>query len=456
MTKKCYDPNKNVLQAAQERISFVFDEFERVCISLSGGKDSTVMFHLAYEEAQKRDRILDVLIIDLEGQYQLTVRHLEQLCNLPGLNVMWVCLPLNLRNGCSVFQPHWCCWEHDAKNRWVRDIPNRSDVISDYQYFDFFHPGMEFEDFIGEFPLWFAAKVECPIAQLVGIRADESNNRYNAVKPKPGRPKKSAYKRINWSAVHPKNNQIASFFPIYDWRFEDIWAYFGKTGKPHNTLYDRMYLAGCSFKEMRICQPYGDDQRKGLDLWHSIEPESWQKILDRVTGVNYGAMYASGKMLGYKRGVGLPKNHTWKSYTFFLLETLPEVMRERFLSNFAVFLEWYTRHGYPDITSIPDAQHDRSLETKKIAPSWRRLAMAIIKNDFNCKSLSIGMVKNVYADVYDRVNQGEPVKVRKSVKPIYEFLRSEYTKYIELGIESVNLELPTQPVNPIKEKYAKL
>lgn len=455
MAKK-YNLDKNVLQAAQERLAWVFDRFEHVCISLSGGKDSTVLFHLAYEEAQKRDRILQVLIIDLEGQYQLTIEHLQQLISLPGLEVFWVCLPLNLRNGCSVFQPHWCCWEPELEKYWVRSIPDLKCVIKDQDYFPFYRYRMEFEEFIDHFPRWLSDRMGAPIAQLVGIRADESNNRYNAVKPKPGKPKKSAYEGINWSAVNGKDGTIASFFPIYDWRFEDIWTYFGRTGKPYNKLYDRMYLAGVSFKDMRICQPYGDDQKKGLDVWHAMEPETWERVVNRVTGANYGALYASEKMLGYHKGLGLPEGHTWKSYTFFLLSTLPDVMRERLISNYAVFLEWYTRHGYPDLSQVPDVQEDPSLESKKQSPSWRRLALAILKNDFWCKSLSIGMIKDVHSDVYERVANGEPVKVRKSVVPVYKFLRSEYDRYLQQGIEAVEMKLPPAPVNPTKAKYADL
>ncbi len=453
---KIFDPKKSVLEAANERLNLVFDSFETVCISLSGGKDSTVLFHLAHAIAQERDRKLHVLIIDLEGQYQLTIDHLKELVALPGLEVHWVCLPLNLRNGCSLFDPHWCCWDEKDRKYWVREFPEVDCLVSDPDFFPFFRYRMEFEEFIEHYPRWLAEQVGHPICQLVGIRADESTNRYNAVKPKPGKPKKSAWNGINWSAVNGKDSSIASFFPIYDWRFEDIWAYLGKNQLSYCKLYDRMYLAGVSFRDMRICQPYGDDQKKGLDVWAAMEPETWDKVVNRVTGANYGALYASGKMLGYHKGLGCPEGHSWKSYTFFLLSTLPDVMRERFLSNYAVFLEWYTRHGFPDLRSIPDAQADGKLETKKQAPSWRRLALAILKNDFNCKSLSIGMIKDVHGDVYERVMAGELVKVRKSVRPVYEFLRSEYQTYLESGIDAVELQLPPAPESPVKKKYASL
>jgi predicted phosphoadenosine phosphosulfate sulfurtransferase len=451
---KIFDKSKNVLVAAQERLNYVFDEFETVCISLSGGKDSTVLFHLAYEIAQQRDRTLHVLIIDLEGQYKLTIDHLKELVGLPGLNVMWVCLPLNLRNAVSVFSPHWCCWEPGVE--WIRDLPEHPSVISDQSHFSFYEYRMEFEHFIDIFPEWLGEQTGLPVAQLVGVRADESNNRYNAVKPSPkkGGIKKGAYNGINWSMCG--RGESASFYPVYDWRFEDIWAYLGKNKLPYCKLYDRMYLAGVCFKDMRICQPYGDDQRKGLDTWAAMEPETWIKVVDRVAGANYGAMYASGKMLGYNKGFGLPESQdSWKSYTFFLLSTLPDVMRERFLSNFAVFLEWYQRHGYEQMSTVPDGDN-ADFKMNKTTPSWRRLAIAILKNDFNCKSLSIAGIKRVQEDVYDRVAAGEAVKVRKSVKPVYDFLRSEYQTYLESSIDAVSMQMPAMPTNPIKEKYAVL
>jgi predicted phosphoadenosine phosphosulfate sulfurtransferase len=64
---------QNVLEASKERISYVFDNFNKVIISFSGGKDSTVMLHLVMDEAIKRKRKVAVMFIDLEGQYDYTI-----------------------------------------------------------------------------------------------------------------------------------------------------------------------------------------------------------------------------------------------------------------------------------------------------------------------------------------------------------------------------------------------
>lgn len=37
--------DKNVLQAAQERIAWTLETLPRVCVSFSGGKDSGLMLH---------------------------------------------------------------------------------------------------------------------------------------------------------------------------------------------------------------------------------------------------------------------------------------------------------------------------------------------------------------------------------------------------------------------------
>lgn len=455
--------NQNVYEAALERLHLVFDEFDRICVAFSGGKDSTALLHLTLQVARERNRLpIDVMFIDLEGQYRVTIEHVTEMLNLPEVRPWWICLPLNLRNAVSVFQPHWCCWDPENRDIWVRPLPEHPSVISDPSVFPWWRHRMEFEEFVPKFNEWLAGDQR--LANLVAIRADESLHRYTAVARQYGE-KKSAYhsragREIKWGTVSsPKTPNIVSLYPIYDWRVEDIWTYIGRNKLPYNKLYDMMYLAGMPLSEMRICQPYGDDQRKGLDLWHKVEPETWFRVLDRVAGCNYGARYARDKMLGYHRGLGLPPGHTWKSYTFFLLSTLPDVMRERYLSNFAVFLEWWMRHGYPEMGKVHDDETPFvKTSGRRRLPSWRRLALAILKNDFLCKSLSIGQIKDVFSDVYERVQNGQPVKVRKSVQPVYEWLRGQYAAYLERGIEGVAVEftLADNHLEEIKRRYTDL
>ena len=96
-----------VLEASRKRVEKVFDDFEKIYISFSGGKDSSVMTHLVMEEAKKRNKKVGLLIIDLEAQYKDTIIHIENMVNeyWDYIDLHWVCIPMLLRNAVSQFEP---------------------------------------------------------------------------------------------------------------------------------------------------------------------------------------------------------------------------------------------------------------------------------------------------------------------------------------------------------------
>jgi predicted phosphoadenosine phosphosulfate sulfurtransferase len=384
----------NVYDQAKARLRTVFENFEKVCVAFSGGKDSTVLLHLAVEVAREMRRLpVDAMLLDLEGQYAATMEHVEHMFDMQEVRGHWICLPINLRNASSATHPYWCAWEPGKESDWVRPMPQHKTVISDQAFFPFYKYRMEFEEFVPAFNEWFAG--DTGAAFLVGIRADESLNRFKAVK-KRATVKKCAWappgsEPIQWSAKDSARSKAVSFFPIYDWRFEDLWRYIQNNGHDYNRLYDWMYLTGMPFSEMRICQPYGDDQRKGLDLFHLIEPQTWFRIVQRVEGANYAALYAGQKMLGYQGGVGLPPSFsTWQQYVEFLMSTLPDGLRTVYERRIKVFKDWWAENGYT-IEQWPDAG-EPALENKKAQPSWRRVAVSILKQDMG-KGLSFGFAR---------------------------------------------------------------
>jgi predicted phosphoadenosine phosphosulfate sulfurtransferase len=175
-------------------------------------------------------------------------------------------------------------------------------------------------------------------------------------------------------------------YPLYDWRTEDVWTYQGKNPQlPYNRLYDLMWKAGLSIHQQRICQPYGDDQKRGLWLFHLIEPETWGRIVARVNGANAGAMYAqqSGNITGYRR-ISKPPEHTWKSFAALLLNSMPPKTKEHYQNKIAVFLHWWAENGYLEI--LDEGPYD--LEAKREVPSWRRICKALLRNDYWCKGMS--------------------------------------------------------------------
>lgn len=391
----------DVYTAARQRIAWTFDTFSRVCVSFSGGKDSTVMLHLAMDEARRRRRKVGVLFVDLEAQYRLTIDHVAEMYReyAEWVEPYWVALPLSLRNAVSVFEPQWTCWDAGKREAWVREPHEAS--ITDPKAFPFFESGMEFEEFVAEFGQWYSRGEMT--AQLVGIRSDESLNRFRTL----ASGSKTRLDRRCWTTW--LGGSAFNVYPIYDWKTEDLWTYTAREGKIYNRLYDRMHAAGLTVHQMRICQPYGDDQRKGLWLYHVVEPETWGRVVARVAGANSGALFSrdTGNVQGRIR-IAKPDGHTWQTFAGLLLETMPPPLRAHFQGKIDLFFRYWSNHGY-GVGSIPD-ESDPKEEAAKKAPSWRRVVRTILKNDYWCKTIGFSQTQS---GAYDRYKAESRRKIGK-------------------------------------------
>lgn len=381
----------NVLVASQERVAWTFDNFERIYVSFSGGKDSTVMLHLVMAEAIKRKRKVGVLFVDLEGQYKVTIDHVSACYELykDHCEPFWCCLPIHLRNAVSVYETFWICWDKEKEPAWIRTPPQGA--ITNQEHFPFFRKGMEFEEFVPEFGEWYSQGQRT--ACLVGIRSDESLNRYRTIAS-------ITKERLNgkqWTSLVTPN--VYNVYPVYDWRTEDLWTYQAlNPALPSNHLYDLMHKAGLTIHQMRICQPYGDDQRKGLWLFHLIEPETWARVVARVNGANGGALYVqeSGNITGYRR-VSKPEGHTWSSFARLLVSSMPPKTKEHYENKIILFKKWWGERGYSE--GIPE-EAAYELEAKKKVPSWRRVVKSLLRNDYWCKGMSFTQHRSAAYEKY--------------------------------------------------------
>lgn len=404
----------DVLIAAQYRISMAFDNFSKICVSFSGGKDSTVMLHLVMAEAIKRKRKVAVLFIDFEAQYDLTIKNIAECYTMYKKHIIpyWVCLPIHLRNAVSVYEPFWLCWDKEKRKSWVRDPPKIG--IKDINFFPFFWSGMEFEEFVPLFAEWFAQGT--PSAFFVGIRTEESYNRYLTIATS----HKKMFDGHRFTTGVAETSESFNFYPIYDWRVKDIWRYQGKNPHlPYNKAYSLMYKAGLTLAQMRLCQPYGDDQRKGLWLFHLLEPETWGKVVARVNGANSGSLYSQehGNINGYRK-ISKPEHLTWEQFAHILVGSMPKHTKEHYSNKIGIFVHWWKERGYPE--GIPDAGN-YELEIAKKIPSWRRVCKSILRNDYWCKGLGFTQHKSdgyqKYLDLMQkRKRESEEIRQRGQSK----------------------------------------
>lgn len=177
-----------------------------------------------------------------------------------------------------------------------------------------------------------------------------------------------------------------------------------------------MYKNGLSIYEQRLCQPFGDDQKNGLDQFRALEYETWGKVLNRVNGVNFGNIYCKTTALGNIKSCK-PEFMSWQEYAVFLLESIgiynSDLMRH-YYQKIKKFMIWYKNKYGTEVKDIPDVA-ELKLENQKKAISWRRIARAIEKNDFYLKRLSFAPTKNDERELQRLIHKWDNLLNKKTV-----------------------------------------
>lgn len=413
---------QNVWEALQERLRFLFEEFDNIYISFSGGKDSGLLLNILMDFRRRYFPWKNVGVFhqDFEAQYTVTTEYVERTFKRyqDEAELYWVCLPMATRTALSSYEMYWYPWDDTKKEQWVREMPKKDYVIhmennpmTTYRY------RMPQEDLAKQFGRWYrishgGKRTVC----LLGMRADESLQRYSGFLNK-----KYGYKEECWISRQFKDVWCAS--PMYDWTVEDVWHANSVLGYDYNRLYDLYYMAGLKVSQMRVASPFNDYSKDSLNLYRVIDPKIWVKLVGRVRGANFACIYGRTKAMGY-RNITLPEGYTWKEYTMFLLDTLPTKLRNNYVSKFNTSIEFWhktgggldeeaiqeleergyqiRRNGVSNYTlnkksriifleRIPDDTDD--IKSTKDIPSWKRMCYCILKNDHICRFMGFGLTK---------------------------------------------------------------
>ena len=282
-------------------------------MSVSGGKDSHVTYELAYAEAQKRGRELVVFFLDQEAEYQSSIDVIKEMMNRPGVTPCWFQVPLRMTNATSYDDEWFTAW-HPGQE-WIRE----KDPIA-------IHAWEGAPDRFYDFMDWVEGEFGEGTAFLVGLRSEESLNRFGAVTRNPARP------GVHWSTKGAKG--AVRVYPIYDWSFEDVWVYLGKSGVQYNRVYDYLHIKGTGIKEMRVSFLLHEKSFKCMTTLQEFEPDTYDRITHRVKGAHAAALYAKETTV-YSNGK-LPESFkTWLAYREFLLAEVNDERRQTFISRFA-------------------------------------------------------------------------------------------------------------------------
>jgi predicted phosphoadenosine phosphosulfate sulfurtransferase len=293
----------NVYVAAKKRIGRLFDEFDVVAVSSSGGKDSTVVLNVTLEVAEEKGRLpVPLIFLDQESEWQATIDYMRIAMADPRVDPLWIQVPFQLSNATSESNDWLQCWEEGAEwSRPKEDIAIKENIFGTPRFKEMF-------DALAQ-TYW----GDKSVAQLTGVRAEESPGRLK------GLTRHATYKDITWGKKHPVNPRHFTFHPIYDWSFTDVWKAIHEHGWPYNEVYDWMYQYGIPVQKMRVSSVHHETSLESLGFMQEVEPESWDRITQRLDGINTYGHHA----LLYRPPRELPfMFESWPEYRDYLLDNL--------------------------------------------------------------------------------------------------------------------------------------
>lgn len=350
---------KSVYDASLDRFRYLYDNFDTVVVSFSGGKDSMAILEVALVVARERNEPLNAVFWDEEALLDPTVEYIQSVANRPDVNFFWYCVPFRCRNSASRSEPFFYPWNPAKRDVWCRDLP--PEAITN---FDGFVPGGGHSDQAVQ--VW-PPEVYGRVALALGRRAEESVQRYNIYALA-----RHAPMWIGRGAKGPGSN-IYLCDPLYDWHVYDVWLAAKKYGWEYNKAYDWLTRYGWPLRKQRLAHIFTEESAFAGPVWQQLDPIMWDRLVSRVDGAATLGRYGDTKL--YKpSAVDKRDDQTWEDRTYELIDEWAPNIGTLLQTEIARLIEQHANQ-----TGRPITQDEPDITT---GICWRGFAKMAQKGDY--------------------------------------------------------------------------
>ena len=300
----------DVYEETMRRCRWMYQEFETIVLSYSGGKDSHLVLEClldawdSEEREENYDRNIHLLHIDDEFVFPETEEHVIKYAKDPRITIWWVCLPVGYNNGCTQKSEKWMPWDPDAKDVWIRDKPDLSH-IENAHLIEPGHPKIEDSYFEPgktkhkHLPGVLFGEEFQPYNSATGVRADEAMYRFQSIMQQ-GAWSGTREDALECTKKYRPGSTISK--PCMDWTDEDLWHAFWKFDHwEYNKAYDKLAQAGVAPADMRTAHPYTPEgvnngaYKKLQFLWPELYDKARRRVEGGLMGLEHGEQLLDGK-----------------------------------------------------------------------------------------------------------------------------------------------------------------
>jgi predicted phosphoadenosine phosphosulfate sulfurtransferase len=299
-----YYKNTNVLEEALNRINYLYDNFDNVIVSFSGGKDSTICLELCLQVARERNRLPQkVFFIDQEAEWTQTIDYVKEVMFRPEVAPLWYQIPVKIENSATFSATYQNCWGEGEE--WLREKEEISIKENKYNC-------EKWTDGIFDA----ISKVDFPRGTIFigGVRAEESPTRLMALTSN------ATYQWVTWGKLLNKELQQYTFYPIYDWSYTDVWKFIHDKKVNYNKIYDYMYMYGVKVPAMRVSNLHHETAVRSLFYLQEFDRELYNKMVVRMPGISTAGHFNSDDDFFIKTLPYMFKD--WAEYRDYLLDKL--------------------------------------------------------------------------------------------------------------------------------------